>query len=118
MKSGDVKMAATLFVLIGEETAAEVLKYLNEAEIETISRQISSVGPIPANEAEKAAEELYESLVANRFVSEGGMDYAKKVILRTLGAGQARRILDRLSSTYVASSAFEAIERLNPVQLS
>jgi flagellar motor switch protein FliG len=118
MKSGDVKMAATLFVLIGEETAAEVLKYLNEAEIETISREISSVGPIPAEEAEKAAEELYESLVANRFVSEGGMDYAKKVILRTLGAGQARRILDRLSSTYVASSAFEAIERLNPVQLS
>lgn len=118
MKSGDVKMAATLFVLIGEETASEVLRYLNETEIEAISREISSVGPIPAEEAEKAAEELYGLLVANRFVSEGGVDYAKKVIMRTLGASQARRLMDRLSNSYVASNAFEAIDRLNPVQLS
>ncbi len=118
MKTGDVKMAATLFVLIGEETASEVLKHLNETEIEAISREISNVGPIPAEEAEKAAEELYGLLVANRFISEGGADYAKKVILRTLGPGQARRILDRLSSTYVPSNVFEALDRLNPVQLS
>jgi flagellar motor switch protein FliG len=118
MKTGDAKMAATLFVLIGEETASEVLKHLNESEIETITREISSVGPIVAEEAEKAAEELYASLVANSYVSDGGIDYAKKVILRTLGAGPARRILDRVSSNYVASNAFEAIERLSPVQLS
>src|SRR5881296_2276685 len=70
MKSGDVKMAATLFVLMGEETAAEVLRYLNEAEIEAISRQISNVGSIPAEEAEKSAEQLYQLLVANRSISE------------------------------------------------
>jgi flagellar motor switch protein FliG len=118
VKSGDVKLAATLFVLIGEETASEVLKFLNETEIEAISREISNVGAIPAEEAERVTEELYGMLAANQYVSEGGVDYAKKVILRTLGAGQARRILDRLSSTYVASTAFEAIDRLNPVQLS
>src|SRR6185503_21031319 len=118
MKSGDVKMAATLFVLIGEETAAEVLRYLNEAEIEAISRAISNVGPIESIDAEKSAEDLYQLLVANRFVSEGGVDYAKKVILRTLGAGPAKRIMDRLSSSYASSNAFEAIDRLNPIQLS
>ncbi len=118
MKSGDVKMAATLFVLMGEETAAEVLRYLNEAEIEAISREISTVGPIASEEAEKSAEELYQLLVANRFVSEGGVEYAKKVILRTLGAGPARRIMDRLAQSYNSSNAFDAIERLNPMQLS
>ncbi|SRR5213594_158833 len=118
MKSGDVKMAATLFVLMGEETAAEVLRYLNEAEIEAISREISTVGPIASEEAEKSAEELYQLLVANRFVSEGGVEYAKKVILRTLGAGPARRIMDRLAKSYNSSNAFDAIERLNPMQLS
>src|SRR5215471_12289238 len=118
MKSGDVKLAATLFVLIGEETASEVLRYLNEAEIEAISKEISNVGPIASEEAEKSAEELYQTLVANRFVSEGGVDYAKKVILRTLGAGPAKRIMDRLSSSYASSNAFESIDRLNPIQLS
>src|SRR6266516_7926053 len=105
MKSGDVKMAATLFVLIGEETASEVLRYLNEAEIEAISKEISNVGPISSEEGEKSAEELYQLLVANRFVSEGGVDYAKKIIMRSLGAGSAKRIIDRLSSSYVNGNA-------------
>lgn len=118
MKSGDVKKAATLFVLIGEETSSEVLKYLNEAEIEAISKEISTVGSISGDDAEKSAEELYQMLVANRFISEGGVDYAKKILLRTLGAGPAKRIMDRLSSSYASSNAFEAIDRLNPLQLS
>lgn len=118
MKSGDVKKAATLFILIGEEMSAEVLRYLNETEIEAISKEISNVGAISSEEGEKSAEELYQLLVANRFVSEGGVDYAKKVILRALGAGPAKRIMERLSSSYASSNAFEAIDRLNPIQLS
>lgn len=118
MKTGDAKMAATLFVLIGEELASEVLRYLNEAEIELISKEISNVGTIPADEAEKSAEQMYQMLVANRFVSEGGVDYAKKVLLRALGSGPAKRIMERLTSSYASSDAFEAIDRLNPLQLS
>src|ERR1051325_7168184 len=118
MKSGDVKMAATLFILMGEETASEVLRYLNEAEIEAITKEISHIRPLSAEEAEKSAEELYQVLMANRFVSEGGADYAKKVVLRTLGAGPAKRIMDRLASGYASASAFEAVDRLNPTQLS
>jgi len=118
MKTGDVKMAATLFVLIGEATASEVLRYLNEAEIEAITKAISNVRPISAEEAEKSAEELYQLLMANRFASEGGVDYAKKVVLRTLGAGPGKRLMERLSSGYASSNAFEAVDRLNPMQLS
>jgi flagellar motor switch protein FliG len=118
MKNGDVKLAATLFVLMGEETAAEVLRYLSETEIESISKAISNVGPLASDEAEKWAEELYQLLVANRFVSEGGVDYAKKIILRTLGPNAAQRIMERLSSNYSSSNAFDAIDRLNPLQLS
>src|SRR5947207_3795755 len=118
MSTGDSSMAATLFVLIGENASADVLKFLTEAEIEAISRAISNVGPIGAEEAEKSAEELYQTLTANKFVSEGGVDYAKKVILRTLGAGPAKRIMERLSSSYASANSFDAIDRLNPIQLS
>src|SRR6185295_10440720 len=118
MKTGDSAMAATLFVLLGEETSAEILRHLTETEIESISRAISGLGPTGAAEAEKSAEDLYQTLVANRFVSEGGVDYAKKVILRTLGPGPAKRIMERLSSSYASTNAFDAIDRLNPVQLS
>jgi flagellar motor switch protein FliG len=118
MTSGGSSMAATLFVLIGEAASAEVLKHLTEAEIESISRAISNAGPVGAEEAEKSAEELYQTLTANRYVAEGGVDYAKKVILRTLGAGPAKRIMERLSSSYANANSFDAIDRLNPIQLS
>jgi len=118
MNSGGSSMAATLFVLIGETASAEVLKHLTEAEIESISRAISNAGPVGAEEAEKSAEELYQTLTANRYVAEGGVDYAKKVILRTLGAGPAKRIMERLSSSYANANSFDAIDRLNPIQLS
>src|SRR5438552_17814655 len=98
MKKGDVTLAATLFVLIGEETASEVLRYLNEAEIEAISREISNVGPLQHTDAQKSAEELYQTLVANRLGSEGGVDYENQVILRMLGAGQSQRFLDGAAS--------------------
>ena len=110
-------MAATLFGLMGEAASVEVLRYLNESEIEKITREISNVGPLPLEEEEKLAEEIYQNLVDNRFVSEGGVDYAKKIVLRSLGAGPAKRIIDRLSSSYGGSS-FEALDRLNPLQLS
>ena len=116
--SGDAQKAASMFVMLGEETASGVMAYLSESEIEQLSKEISNIGPISAEQASRDAEELYEVLVANRFVSEGGMDYAKKVILKTLGAGAAKRIIGRLSSSHAYDSAFESIDKVNPLQLS
>ena len=59
LKGGDVRMAATLFGLMGEAASVEVLRYLNESEIEKITREISNVGPVPLEEEEKLAEALY-----------------------------------------------------------
>ena len=114
----DASKAASMFVLLGEEVASGIMKHLNESEIEQLSKEISNVGAITADKAEENAEELYQMLVANRFVSEGGVDYARKVILKTLGAGSAKRIIDRLSSSYASNNAFQSIDKVNPIQLS
>lgn len=116
--AGNVEKAASMFILLGEEAASGIMRHLSEGEIEQLSRQISTVGAISADQAERNAEELYQLLVANRFVSEGGVDYARKVILKTLGAGSAKRIIDRLSSSYASNNAFQSIDRVNPIQLS
>ncbi len=107
-----------MLVLLGDDVAAGVMKHLNEVEIEQLSKEISNVGPISAEKAEQTAEELYQLLVANRFVSEGGVDYARKIILKTLGAGSAKRIIDRLSTSYASFNAFQAIDKINPLQLT
>ena len=110
--------AANMIVLLGEEAAAEVMGLLGESEIEILSKQISTVKPTMGEEAEKDAEELYQLLVANKYVTEGGVDYAQRVIKMAMGSGPAKRILDRLSSSYASWDAFQAIEKCNPIQLS
>ena len=116
--SGDAQKAAAMVVMLGEEVASSVMSHLNEVEIEQLSREISNTGPISAEASEENAEELYQMLVANRFVTEGGVDFARKVILKTLGAGSANRIIDRLSSSYASYNAFQSIDKVNPLQLS
>lgn len=116
--SGDSKTAATLFVLLGEETSAEVLRHLTEGEIEQISKELSTASALGSADAEKAAEKLYNVLSSNSFISEGGADYAKKVVLRTLGAGKAKRIMERLASGYAGIADFDSLERMNPTQVS
>jgi len=118
MKTSGLRMAATLIVLIGEEAASQVLKFLNESEIEQLSKEITSLGPLPADEAKTSVEELYQLVIANPFVSNGGVDYAKRIVERSLGPDSAKRIIERLSSSYINSRAFEAIDKLNPLQLS
>ena len=114
----NAEKAANMIVILGEEAAAEVMGHLNESEIEILSKAISTVKPAMGEEAEKDAEELYQLLVANRYVAEGGKDYAQKVIKMAMGSGPAKRIIDRLSSSYASWDAFQAMDKVNPIQLS
>jgi flagellar motor switch protein FliG len=113
-------MAGTLMMLIGEESASNVFKYLNEAEIEKISRQIALNGPASGDDAEQQAEELYRAFFANPLAMEGGASYARRIIMRSLEPGTARRILDRLgpADSSRSSGGFETIDQMNPQQLS
>src|SRR2546426_625460 len=122
MKSGDVKMAATLFVLMGEETAAEVLRHLNEAEIEAISREISTVGPIASEEAEKSAAELLESLPediqADVAVRMASMETISPEVIRGISAVLEEKL--KPVGTYAHNQAYGGIravaELLNRIE--
>ena len=110
--------AASMFVLMGEEAAADVMSHLSEAEIEQLAKQISTTGPMAGEEAEEEAEELYGALLGSRGMSEGGVDYAQKLIKKTLGSGLARRINERISSGATDSEAFRSLNQVDAVQLS
>src|ERR1051326_8303508 len=110
-------MAATLMVLLGEETASGVLKHLNEAEIESLSEEISHVGALGPEQAERSAEQLYQLMTQNPVVSEGGLAFAKRLIEKSLEPESAKRIIERISANYVSENAFEIMGRLNPAQL-
>jgi len=113
-----LRKAAILMVLIGDEASSEVFKYMNETEITELSREISSINSIQPDAADEVLEDFHNMSLAREYISSGGMEYAKKVLMRSLGPDSARKIIDRLSKSIDSSPSFSSLEKANPQQLS
>jgi flagellar motor switch protein FliG len=114
--SGTRKAAIALMAL-GEEGASSVVKLLGEHEIERLAREIASMGAVPPELGEQVLIELNASASAPRLGS-GGVEQARRLLTRSLGPENSRRILDRVVQSLNTDAGFSALERANPEQLS
>ena len=110
--------AAVLMVTLGDETAANIFKYLEEDEIQTISREIAVTKHVQPEVAEEVMEEFHTMTQARSYISQGGIEYAKKLLIKSVGPEVARKIIDRLVKALESSAGFTSLERANPQQLS
>jgi flagellar motor switch protein FliG len=55
---------------------------------------------------------------ARSYISQGGIEYAKKLLIKSVGPEVARKIIDRLVKALESSAGFTSLERANPQQLS
>lgn len=114
-----LRKAAILMVTLGDQTSSEILKELDEEEVQLISREIAKISSVPTDQAETILEEFYEMSMAHDYVLKGGIEYARKVLLNAFGPEQAKRLLDRVVrslGTEVAS--FDALQKADPQQLA
>jgi flagellar motor switch protein FliG len=56
--------------------------------------------------------------LAKSYIAQGGIEYAKKLLIKSVGPEAARKIIDRLTKALESSAGFSSIERANPQQLS
>lgn len=113
-----LRKAAILTVLIGENASGELFKHLNEEEIEIIAREVALLGPVPAATATEVLEEFHQMWKAAEYVTKGGVEYAQKLLMKSLGPELARRVLDRVVKTFESSMAFTGLGKADPQQLS
>jgi flagellar motor switch protein FliG len=112
------KKAAMFFILLGEERSGEVFKHLSEEEIRDVSKEISYIENIDPSTMDKLMEEFNQMHVAQRWVAKGGLDYAKTLLLKSLGPESARRILDKIGSTRDTTSGLGNLKKVDPQQLA
>jgi flagellar motor switch protein FliG len=112
------RKAAMLMVLIGDDASSEVFKQMNEDEVTSISKEISSIRNVPAETADELLEDFHNMSLAREYIAVGGFDYAKKVLIKSLGPESARKILDRLVKSLESTPSFSNLEKANPQQLS
>ena len=109
--------AAIALVVLGEDGASSVFRYLGEDEIERVAREIASLGSVPAEVGEQVLTELSASATATRFAA-GGIEHVRRLLSKSLNADASRRILDRVVQSMHTTAGFASLERANPEQLS
>lgn len=110
--SGRAK-AAIIAISLGTEAAASVFKHLKDDEVEQLILEISRIGSVEPGDSEKAMEEFYEMCLAQKYITEGGIEYAREVLEKAFGSQGANSIIDKIASS-LKVRAFEFIRKIEP----
>src|SRR3954465_2071052 len=92
-----VKKAAVLLVSLDQDRAAEILKRLPPEAVEEVSREIASLGEIATIARRDVFNEFYSLAMANQHLNEGGLEYAKTLLTRSLSEEDAKRIIRQVT---------------------
>ncbi|MBN9652845.1 flagellar motor switch protein FliG [Halobacillus sp. GSS1] len=91
--------AAVLLISLGPDVAAQVYKHLDEEEIEQLTLEISSVQKVDSKEKEEILDQFHQIALAQDYISQGGIGYAKTILEKALGSDEASNIIGRLTSS-------------------
>ena len=108
--------AAVFLVSIGSDISSEIFKYLREDEIETLTFEIARMEMIEPEQKDAILTEFQELMMANQFISIGGIDYARELLEKSLGSQKAIDIINRLTSS-LQVRPFDFIRRTDPAHL-
>lgn len=89
--------AAMLLITLGPEKSAEIFKHLKEEEIEELTLEIANISTVMPDIKEEVLEEFYQICIAQQYITEGGIAYAKQILEKALGENKAYEIINKLT---------------------
>ena len=111
-----VAKAAILLITLGPEKSAQIFKHLKEEEIEQLTLEIANTSSVSPSTKELVLNEFYEVCLAQQYIAEGGIRYAKELLEKALGADKARDVIGKLTAS-LQVRPFEFIRKTDPSQL-
>lgn len=108
--------AAIFLIAVGSEVSTEIFKHLREDEIEQITFEIARLDKITPEDKEKVLVEFNELMMAQGFITNGGIDFARGLLEKALGNQKAIDIINRLTSS-LQVRPFDFVRRTDPAQL-
>ena len=111
-----VQKAAILLIALGPEKSATVFKHLKEDEIETLTLEIANTRSVSAKMKEDVLNEFYEVCLAQQYIVEGGITYAKELLEKVLGSEKAVDVINKLTAS-LQVRPFEFVRKTDASQL-
>ncbi len=112
------RKAAIVMLALGEGRSAEVFKFLQEHEVEALAREVAAAGKVPTDVGEAVLTEFREMTDAADQIATGSVEQARRLLEQSVGPEAARRIIDRVVTSFKATAGFASLEKANPQQLS
>lgn len=111
-----VEKAAILLIALGPEKSSMIFKHLKEEEIEELTLQIANTRSVSPADKDMIINEFYEICLAQSYIAEGGIGYAKDLLEKALGTDKAMEVIGRLTSS-LQVRPFEFVRKTDPGQL-
>jgi flagellar motor switch protein FliG len=114
-----LQRAAILLVLLGEEAASHIYRNLPEADVERLTRCIAELKQFKPDVAISVLEEYRRLTLTQAYISEGGPEYAEKLLIKAFGEPGAQRLLEQVKRTIEQSAAHLGnLQTSDPQQLA
>ena len=111
-----VQKAAILLIALGPERSAMIFKYLKEEEIEDLTLEIANTRSVTPQVKESIIEEFYQVCLAQQYIAEGGIGYAKDLLEKALGSEKALDVIGKLTAS-LQVKPFEFIRKTEASQI-
>ncbi len=108
--------AAILLIALGPEKSSSLFKHLKEDEIEELTLEIANTRSVSTQLKEAVIEEFYGICLAQQYIAEGGISYAKELLEKALGEDKAMDVISKLTAS-LQVKPFEFIRKTDPSQL-
>ena len=111
-----IEKAAILLIALGPEMSSMIFKHLREDEIEQLTLEIANTSSVSPSMKEEILNEFYEVCLAQQYIAEGGIGYAKELLEKALGEDRAKDVIGRLTAS-LQVRPFEFVRKTDPAQL-
>ena len=111
-----IQKAAILLIALGPEKSSLIFKHLKEDEIEDLTLEIANTKSVTPQVKEKVINEFYEVCLAQQYIAEGGIGYAKELLEKALGADKALDVIGKLTAS-LQVKPFEFVKKTDASQL-
>lgn len=113
---GNKQKAAILLIALGPQISAQIFKHLREEEIEKLTLEIANQRKVTQEQKDKVLNEFHQMALAKEYISSGGLDYAREILEKALGAEKAVSIINRLTAS-LQIRPFDFARKTDPAQL-
>ena len=115
-KISGVQKAAILLIALGPEKSASIFKHLKEEEIEELTLEIANTRSVTPQLKEEIIDEFYQICLAQQYIAEGGITYAKELLEKALGNEKAMSVIGKLTAA-LQVKPFEFVRKTDAAQL-